>query len=71
MRLILFLLIVSIDASRYSLNPERVTWWQIKGDSNQGPSYAQPEQVALSYGGKCDEVPYVRMIIFFIVKNSN
>ncbi|VDN55988.1 unnamed protein product [Dracunculus medinensis] len=51
MRLILFLLIVSIDASRYSLNPERVTWWQIKGDSNQGPSYAQPEQVALSYGG--------------------
>ncbi len=49
--LLLLSLCLPIFAHRHSLDPRRVPNWKRANDPNQGPYYAQPEQVHLSYGG--------------------
>uniref|UniRef100_A0A9J2PIR3 Purple acid phosphatase n=2 Tax=Ascaris TaxID=6251 RepID=A0A9J2PIR3_ASCLU len=51
LRLLVSLLAGVCIAHRQYLDPRRVPSWALMGP-NHGPFYAQPEQVALSYGGK-------------------
>ncbi|CAI4222855.1 unnamed protein product [Auanema sp. JU1783] len=54
MRLILFLIIFIVKpvlCEREFLPKHRQPSWLIKDNPNQGPNYAQPEQIKLSYGG--------------------